>query len=911
MSRINTNVGSLIAQTTLTRTNDQLQTALTRLSTGLRINSGKDDPAGLIASENLRRDITSANTAINNSQQAGQLIATADSALGQISNLLNDIRGLAVQAANSGVLSDEQIAANQLQVDSSLDAIDRIAKVTTFQGRKLLDGSLDFTKSFTAGGSTVADLRINQASLGAAGTLAVTVNIGTAATRAVLTDTGFAGGSPTQATGSIALTNSGGFIQVDATAGGAADGAVGNSTDVNFAAAADIAQAFGNLTWTNTTGTINVTAVAGGAADGLTGNNTDVVYQAAADIAQSSRNFTLTNSGDSIQVDAVSGAANDGTAGNVTVTFQAASNIAQASGSLNLSNTGGGVVISAKAGDEADGANGNVDVVIADDGVGSTTATFDANTQTITVHVLAGDTVTNIASAIAGINGGDDFNATAVNGSAVYNAGDNGTVNNVTSGGSDGTTGASLSGNTITVQVALHATVNSVAAAIAGVGGGGRFTATAATGTGEFDIADYGSAALTGGDDGTTSANYAGNTITVSVALGETVTGIASAINGLAAFNASATSGGSNVFDIADYGTDTNPFTGGADGTTSATYDASTNTINARVALGATVTQVAAAINSLADFSASATSGGANPFNSGDFGNTSDPLSGGAGTGLAADLVVRIAGSKGSEVFNFRAGATVDQVVDAVNLVSDGTGVEATNNAGDLQLRSVAYGSAASVDVEVLSEGLNGTFTTGLSNTHAAGTDVEGTINGTTANGKGNTLSINSSSLDIALTVNDGSTTAVSFNITGGGAVFQLGPNVVTNQQARIGISSVSTGTIGGTDGRLYELRSGYGKDLATNPNGATLVVDSAINKITSLRGRLGAFQRTTIETNIANLKDSVTNLTQAESQIRDADFASETAALTRAQVLVQSGTQVLAIANQQPQNVLALLRNL
>src|SRR5205085_3599237 len=132
-------------------------------------------------------------------------------------------------------------------------------------------------------------------------------------------------------------------------------------------------------------------------------------------------------------------------------------------------------------------------------------------------------------------------------------------------------------------------------------------------------------------------------------------------------------------------------------------------------------------------------------------------------------------------------------------------------------------------------------------------------------------------------------------NITGGGAVFQLGPNVVTNQQARIGVGSVSTGTLGGTDGRLYELRSGYGKDLATNPNGATLIVDEAINKVTSLRGRLGAFQRTTIETNVNALKDTVTNLTQAESQIRDADFASETAALTRAQVLTQSGTQVLA----------------
>src|SRR6478752_5010366 len=186
MSRINTNVNSLIAQTTLSRTQDQLQTSLTRLSTGLRINSGKDDPAGLIASENLRRDITSANTAISNSQQAGQLIATADSSLGQISNLLNTIRGLAVQAANSGVLSDDQIAANQLQVDASLDAIDRIAKVTTFQGRKLLDGSLDFTKAYTSGGSSVSDLQINKASLPTSGSLAVNVNITSAATQATL-----------------------------------------------------------------------------------------------------------------------------------------------------------------------------------------------------------------------------------------------------------------------------------------------------------------------------------------------------------------------------------------------------------------------------------------------------------------------------------------------------------------------------------------------------------------------------------------------------------------------------------------------------------------------------------------------------------------------------------------------------
>src|SRR5438445_7086191 len=144
MTRINTNVSSLVAQTALSRSHSQLQQALTRLSTGLRINTGADDPAGLIASQVLQSNINSTNQAITNSQQANELIATADSALGQVSTLLNSIRGLVSDAANTGALSADQIAANQLQVDSSLAAIDRISQSTSFQGRRLLDGSLDF-----------------------------------------------------------------------------------------------------------------------------------------------------------------------------------------------------------------------------------------------------------------------------------------------------------------------------------------------------------------------------------------------------------------------------------------------------------------------------------------------------------------------------------------------------------------------------------------------------------------------------------------------------------------------------------------------------------------------------------------------------------------------------------------------
>ncbi len=477
MSRINTNVSSLVAQKTLGRSNGQLQTSLTRLSTGLRINSGKDDPAGLIASENLRRDITAANKAVTNSERAGQLIATADSALGQVSNLLNDIRGLVVEAANSGALSEEQISANQLQIDSSLEAIDRIAQTTTFQGKALLDGSLDF--QVEAGGTngvgldTVADLVIDQANLGSAGSIDVTVTINNAAEQAELTV----------------------------------------------------------------------------AANGFTNN------------------------------------------------------------------------------------------------------------------------------------------------------------------------------------------------------------------------------------------------------------------------------------------------------------------------------------------------------------------------ALTDNLVVKIAGRDGAEVFTFQAGASQDDVANAINLVSDATGIEATNNNGVLELNSTAYGSKAFLDVEVISEGASGTFGTNLSAVRDAGTNIVATVNGIQANGDGNKLSINTSTLDLSVTVDAGSNTTVEFSIEGGGALIQLGPDVVSNQQARIGIESLNTGSLGGTSGRLYELRAGNAKDLNTDPTNAAKIVDEVITKVAEIRGRLGAFQRTTLDTNINSLSDLVANLTEAESSIRDADFAAESANLTRAQVLTQSGTSVLGIANQNPQNVLSLLR--
>ena len=208
-----------------------------------------------------------------------------------------------------------------------------------------------------------------------------------------------------------------------------------------------------------------------------------------------------------------------------------------------------------------------------------------------------------------------------------------------------------------------------------------------------------------------------------------------------------------------------------------------------------------------------------------------------------------------------------------------------------------------------------GSFSTHLADHTASartvGTDVAARINGVQATGNGLVASLNTSTLNLSFSVNAAAQSGDTFNfsITGGGANFQLGPDVVSQEQARLGIPSVSTTTLGGVAGTLYELRSGGDKSLSTDTVGAAAVVSEAITKVASLRGQLGAFQATTLQTNINTLTDTVSNLTSAQSNIQDADFAAETANLTRAQILVQSGTSVLQIANQSPQQVLALLK--
>jgi flagellin len=137
---INTNVMSLNAQRNLTTSSSALATSLQRLSSGLRINSAKDDAAGLAISNRMTTQINGLNQAVRNANDGISLAQTTEGALQEVTNNLQRIRELAVQSANATNSDSDRKALDQ-EVQQRLEEIQRIASQTSFNGRKVLDGS--------------------------------------------------------------------------------------------------------------------------------------------------------------------------------------------------------------------------------------------------------------------------------------------------------------------------------------------------------------------------------------------------------------------------------------------------------------------------------------------------------------------------------------------------------------------------------------------------------------------------------------------------------------------------------------------------------------------------------------------------------------------------------------------------
>lgn len=195
LTSINQNITSLNAQRNLQLNSARLQESVERLSSGLRINRGADDPSGLIMSEQLRAQVSSLDVAEQNALEGVNLVKTAEGALNEVNGLLKQMRSLAVAAASDSNQNDTSRAALQSQVASAMTTLDSIANTTAYGGRKLLDGSAG-TKTTIGDNTHIASASLSGLSAAEAGwatvdvtTAAEQATVSSAATIAAATDT--------------------------------------------------------------------------------------------------------------------------------------------------------------------------------------------------------------------------------------------------------------------------------------------------------------------------------------------------------------------------------------------------------------------------------------------------------------------------------------------------------------------------------------------------------------------------------------------------------------------------------------------------------------------------------------------------------------------------------------------------
>jgi flagellin len=293
------------------------------------------------------------------------------------------------------------------------------------------------------------------------------------------------------------------------------------------------------------------------------------------------------------------------------------------------------------------------------------------------------------------------------------------------------------------------------------------------------------------------------------------------------------------------------------------------------------------------------------------------------GNGGSGEVTFEITGTKGVQQFTFASGTSRTNILAAINSFSDALGVSAVAHAsGRVQINSTEYGSDSFVRVKELSNQGSTDFIfgaatggTAVSDLKDAGRNATVLINGTSATTDGLTARVSSDGFDVSIKI-DGTSTlnntgqTTTFYVTSGGANFNLSPSVDMAGKVSLGIETVTTGNLGnGTAGFLSDLKSG---GTANVQNGdlskAQEVISAAIKQVSTLRGRLGAFQKNVVGSTISSLSVALENTTAAESAIRDTDFAAETANMTRSQILSQAATQALALANSAPQQVLSLI---
>ncbi len=850
---INTNIASLNAQRNLNNSQGTLAQSLTRLSSGLRINSAKDDAAGLAISNRFNSQIKGMAQAVRNANDGISLAQTAEGALAESTNILQRIRELAIQSANSTNSTTDRLSL-QSEVNQLVSELDRISNTTTFNGLKLLDGS--FTgQTFQVGAEA------NQS-------ISVTVS------EATSTSLGIAKATANNTTSGITVaTRSGNY-----TSPGSVPFAGG---DENYADALDSAN----------------------------------LYMVAA------QTITVTDANgktDSVTLDGIEDRADTKTAleglDGVTV-HDATTNAAV----LDVSAGGAAASTNADHGDRVE--------FILNDGTNTDTISFLRDTSTyatleeqIAVEVNANNTSTHITAEVSGAGKVTLSNSTGANIAVEdFAVKDNGNLTfSSFAGAADETVSMKIDGTSISYVTGTTAAETATAFA----------TAAAAALSSAYQVADDGAGTVTLYADTAThiavTAYARASDQTVAVSTSDADTGVGGGPITLNGVNLTAVGTVLNTNATARLAGVT---------LTQGDIDTAVALAGFELALadGASITSTVTSANGgildIATTGADATLTGKGV----------EDIS--AGNNVTAQTLT--INGRDSKDIDILENASAKEIAELVNAVSDTTGVNATAKTeatlGGLSVDGVV---SMTLNGEAISANVTTTDLTELANAindqgGKTGVIAELSIDKTEITLKHDTgEDISILNFDSSAAVDGATGTTVTMDVLGGAGTKAVqieagGPNAGDRDSTVIGGDVEFKSTVGyfslSSDkdqfsGGLFtgdkdilqasELSAAKDIDISSvdGANEAIDIVDGALARVDSIRADLGAVQNR-FESTISNLQTTSENLSAAKSRVLDTDFASETANLTKSQILQQAGVAMLAQANSLPQMVLSLLQ--
>jgi len=911
MSVINTNVKSMYAQDALTVNNRKLDQSMQRLSTGLRINSAKDDAAGLAISNRMSSQISGLSVAIRNANDGISMMQTAEGALGEVTDMLQRMRELALQSA-SDINNDNDRSYLNAEVQSLKTEIDRIVSTTQFNGKNLLDGTMNAMLQIGEKAGQTMNVAIGNLATAALGTTSSS-GVTTASTSnsaqgvaAVSTISQMAfNGNDTYGFVLRVGNGTGSSTENLTIAGGVVKGNDAEDVATKIRAAATAA----------------VTAVAGQTTTAAAATR---AAMANLDVKANGNVLTITNKlGDKVEVSGFTSSAN-GTASYASVSGSgtsrllsdtaAATSVANinaspattATGTLALEN---GKSYSFRLNDQLININNlgtgttaaqaldAIKLAIGSGGAGST-VTSTSTTHSFSLQDTTGKQVaiTNFSSTSAPAgsagsmvltsrvgtisgsfaNGGVDSQTIALAGDIVqlsFSQADANYTFNIGGAPASGQTaatgtsftvntaaGASLADALATVRDQINANSTAFALVEARVVDGKLELQqkTGQTGTKIHTFSSTGKPAVIAG-----TATLGGTNLVTA--------GAASTTNGV---QATASQMALSFSESDNYSFTLTNATGGGATTISATvngtdYSALVSAVNSNT----TATGITARVDGNKVLLEKASGAGFTLANMSSTGSGKMTAANAAGQGSSAvlDDTAAITGATTAA-----AGIATATTMELTNSGDDKVGFTISDGKTNAVVRPGVW--TANTGGDILAEVNRALTTAGSSITAAYAAGTPGKL--TLTNATGGKIEINNYS-------SDGTTTLTATPASGQGVGKVLDDSSLGGLQASVSAVAITT-------------QAGSSNAIAT--------IDRALENINSQRANLGAFQNR-LNYTVNNLSNIVTNTSQSRSRILDTDYATETTNMAKSQIIQQAATAMLAQANQSAQSVLALLK--